>query len=62
VTALVPTDLLLLDGEGLRTELAADPVLAAAVYHSLLEAVAKRLTGTRMQLLDLFSQQGDEPW
>lgn len=62
VTALVPTDLLLLDGEGLRTELATDPVLAAAVYHSLLEAVAKRLTGTRMQLLDLFSQQGDEPW
>jgi CRP/FNR family cyclic AMP-dependent transcriptional regulator len=62
VTALVPTDLLLLDGEGLRAELGADPVLAAAVYRSLLEAMAKRLMGTRMQLLDLFAQHGDEPW
>jgi CRP/FNR family cyclic AMP-dependent transcriptional regulator len=62
VVALVPTDLLLLDGERLRAELEADPVLAAAVYRSLLEALANRLSGTRMQLLDLFSQHGDEPW
>jgi CRP/FNR family cyclic AMP-dependent transcriptional regulator len=62
VVALVPTDLLLLDGERLRAELDADPVLAAAVYRSLLEALANRLSGTRMQLLDLFSQHGDEPW
>jgi CRP/FNR family transcriptional regulator, cyclic AMP receptor protein len=62
VVALVPTDLLLLDGAGLRAELDADPILAAVVYQSLLEALAHRLTGTRMQLLDLFSQQEDEPW
>jgi CRP/FNR family transcriptional regulator, cyclic AMP receptor protein len=62
VVALAPTDLLLLDGAGLRAELDADPVLAAAVYRTLLEALANRLTGTRMQLLDLFSQHGDEPW
>ena len=62
VTALGPTDLLLIDGEGLRTMLDADPVLAAAVYRSLLEALASRLSGTRMQLLDLFSRPADEPW
>ena len=62
VVALVPTDLLLLDGERLRAELDADPILASAVYRSLLEALANRLAGTRMQLLDLFSQHGDEPW
>lgn len=60
--ALVPTELLLLDGAALRTQLDADPVLASAVYRSLLEAVAHRLNATRMQLLDLFAQQGDEPW
>ena len=62
VIAVVPTEVLLIDGVQLRAELAADPVLAAAVYRSLLEAVASRLTGTRMQLLDLFAQQHDEPW
>ena len=62
VVALVPTELLLLDGEALRAQLDADPELAAAVYRSLLEAIAHRLHGTRMQLLDLFSQHGDEPW
>jgi CRP/FNR family cyclic AMP-dependent transcriptional regulator len=62
VIAVVPTDLMLIDGAALRTELEADPVLASAVYRSLLEALADRLTGTRMQLLDLFSQHRDEPW
>lgn len=62
VVTLVPTDLVLLDGAGLRAELDADPVLAAAVYESLLEALSNRLAGTRMQLLDLFSQHADEPW
>ena len=62
VVTLVPTDLVLLDGAGLRAELDADPALAAAVYRSLLEALANRLAGTRMQLLDLFSAHPDEPW
>ena len=60
--ALVPTELLLLDGAALRAQLDADPALASAVYRSLLEAVAHRLNATRMQLLDLFAQQADEPW
>jgi CRP-like cAMP-binding protein len=62
VVALLPTDLLLLDGAALRSQLEADPALAAAVYKALLEALAHRLHGTRMQLLDLFSPHGDEPW
>lgn len=60
--ALVPTELLLLDGVALREQLDADPVLAAAVYRTVLEAVAHRLNGTRMQLLDLFAQHEDDPW
>lgn len=62
VVALLPTELLLIDGAALRAELAADPELAAPVYLSLLEALARRLTGTRLQLLDLFTMTGDEPW
>jgi CRP/FNR family transcriptional regulator, cyclic AMP receptor protein len=62
VVALVPTDLLTFDGDGLRAALDADPILAAAVYRSLFEATANRLTGTRMQLLDLFAHPADEPW
>jgi CRP/FNR family transcriptional regulator, cyclic AMP receptor protein len=62
VVALVPTELALLDGVALRAELDADPVLAAAVYRSLLAALANRLVATRMQLLDLFSHPADEPW
>jgi len=62
VVAVTDTDLVLLDGEGLRAELERDPVLASAVYRSVLEALATRLTGTRMQLLDLFARPADEPW
>lgn len=62
VVALVPTELLLIDGAALRTELAADADLAASVYLLLLEALARRLTGTRLQLLDLFTMTGGEPW
>jgi CRP-like cAMP-binding protein len=62
VIALVPSDLLLFEGAGLRAALDADPVLAAGIYRSLLEALANRLIGTRLQLLDLFSRPTDEPW
>jgi hypothetical protein len=43
-------------------ELAADPELAAPLYLNLLEALSRRLTGTRLQLLDLFTMAGTEPW
>jgi CRP-like cAMP-binding protein len=62
IVALLPTELLLIDGAALRAELAADPKLAAQVYLSLLEALAHRLTGTRLQLLDLFTMTASEPW
>ncbi len=62
IVALIPTTLLLIDGAALRAELTADPELAAQVYLSLLEALARRLTGTRLQLLDLFTMTESEPW
>jgi CRP-like cAMP-binding protein len=62
VVALQPTEVLVMPGAALRAELDADPVLAAAVYRALLEAVSRRLIGTRMQLLDLFTPSGAEPW
>lgn len=52
---------ILFDGEALRAALATDCDMAAAVYQRLLFAVARRLTATRMQLLDLYRPAG-EPW
>jgi CRP-like cAMP-binding protein len=62
VVALVPTTLLLIDGPTLRSVLAGDPATAAPVYLTLLLALARRLTGTRLQLLDLFTAPGTDPW
>ncbi len=60
--ALVSSDLVLFDGAALRAALTDDAELAAQVYPLLLNAVARRLEGTRLQLLDLFSQRWVEPW
>ena len=60
--ALAPTELVLFAGEELRQALAADNRLAAQFYPILLRAVARRLEGTRLQLLDLFTQRWVEPW
>jgi CRP-like cAMP-binding protein len=60
--ALVDTELAELDGPSLRDAIATDPNLAAQLYPILLKAVARRLEGTRLQLLDLFSQRWVEPW
>jgi CRP-like cAMP-binding protein len=62
VVTLQPTEILCMPGAALRAEIEADPMLAAAVYRALLEAVSRRLIGTRMQLLDLFTPSGAEPW
>ncbi|HEY4632554.1 MAG TPA: cyclic nucleotide-binding domain-containing protein [Candidatus Limnocylindrales bacterium] len=62
VVALQPTEVLSMPGAALRAELEADPLLAAAVYRALLEALSRRLIGTRMQLLDLFTTTGADPW
>lgn len=61
IVAIGDTQLLLIEAEPFRRELAADATLAAPVYLSLLEAMERRLTGTRLQLLDLFAT-GTTPW
>jgi CRP-like cAMP-binding protein len=50
------------DGDRLRRLLASDVVLAAQIYPLVLRAVARRLEGTRLQLLDMFSASAYEPW
>jgi CRP-like cAMP-binding protein len=60
--ALTQTELAYFDGPTLREALATDEALAAELYPVLLSAVARRLEGTRLQLLDLFSQRWVEPW
>jgi CRP-like cAMP-binding protein len=59
--ATAPCRLILFDGVGLGTALATDCELAAVVYQRLLAAVARRLTATRVQLLDLY-RSASEPW
>lgn len=60
--ALAPSVIALFDGDVLRQALAEDDKLAADFYPAVLNAVARRLEGTRLQLLDLFSQRSAEPW
>jgi CRP-like cAMP-binding protein len=62
VVALLPTDLVAVDGERIRRELARDTALASAVYPLIVDALARRLGATRVQLLDLFAAEGREPW
>lgn len=62
VLALEPTTLVSFDGVALRAAIDAEPELAAAVLHRVLEAVARRLGATRTQLLDLFARTEGEPW
>ena len=62
VVAIEPTTTVSFDGPALRAAIDADPALAAAVLWRVLDAVSRRLTATRTQLLDLFSQTDREPW
>jgi CRP-like cAMP-binding protein len=59
---LADTELAQFDGPRLRELIAANAELGAQLYPVLLKAVARRLEGTRLQLLDLFSQRWVEPW
>ena len=59
--AVAPSRAILFDGEALRAALVVDCELAAAVYERLLVSVARRLTATRIQLLDLYPP-ATEPW
>ena len=62
VTAIEPTTVVIFDGPALRAAMDADPALAAAVLWRILDAVSRRLTATRTQLLDLFARTDQEPW
>jgi CRP-like cAMP-binding protein len=55
-----PSRVILFDGVGLGMAMAAEPELAAAVYQRLLMVVARRLSATRVQLLDLY-RAGSQP-
>ena len=59
--AVMPTTAVMFDGAELKRALAGDADLAAAIYERLLVSVARRLTATRTQLLDLY-RPGNEPW
>ncbi len=60
--AIEAVEAVVFDATALRAAVAADHALAAAVYARLLEAVARRLASTRLQLLDLFGAAGYAPW
>ncbi|MFL5722478.1 MAG: Crp/Fnr family transcriptional regulator [Chloroflexota bacterium] len=62
VLAIEPTTVVSFDGAALRAALDADPELAAQILWRVLDAVSRRLTATRTQLLDLFAQTDREPW
>ncbi|MEO8463179.1 MAG: cyclic nucleotide-binding domain-containing protein [Chloroflexota bacterium] len=57
-TTLEATELAIVDAKTLRSLLANDCELAAALLPQILDTVVKRLAATRVQLLDLF--QGSE--
>jgi CRP-like cAMP-binding protein len=60
--AVEATEIIALDGGRLRQALESDEDLAAALYPRILRSVARRLEGTRLQLLDLFGVPEDRAW
>ena len=61
VVAVQPTRAVTFERDDLRQALASDCDLAAAVYARLLASVARRLSATRFQLLDLY-KPGAQSW
>ena len=57
-----PVRALVVESVALRAALRADDTLAASLYPRLLETMARRLQGTRLQLLDLFAGQMEGAW
>ncbi len=57
VVAIEPVEALMFEGEGLRGALRSDHALAATLYPRILQTVSRRLTATRLQLLDLFARE-----
>jgi CRP-like cAMP-binding protein len=59
--AIAPSRVIQFDGVGLSVALATNCELAAVVYQRVLVAVARRLSATRVQLLDLY-RSASQPW
>jgi CRP-like cAMP-binding protein len=57
VVAIEPLEALMIDGAELRAALRSDHALAATLYPRVLQAVSRRLSATRLQLLDLFARE-----
>jgi CRP/FNR family transcriptional regulator, cyclic AMP receptor protein len=55
--AIEPIEALMIDGTELRNALRSDHALAATLYPRILQAVSRRLSATRLQLLDLFARE-----
>jgi len=55
--AIEAVQALVFDGDRLRAALRADHALAATLYPRVLQSVSRRLTATRLQLLDLFARE-----
>jgi CRP/FNR family transcriptional regulator, cyclic AMP receptor protein len=60
--AIEPSEVLVCEARALRDALDEDEDLAAALYPRLLQAVARRLEATRLQLLDVFGSSEEQAW
>jgi CRP-like cAMP-binding protein len=60
--AIEPSEVLLCEARALRDALDEDEDLAAALYPRILQAVARRLEATRLQLLDVFGRAEEQAW
>ena len=63
VLGIEPGDALVFDAAQLRDLLHDDDALAATLYPRIVQALGRRLTATRFQLLDLYARERDfAPW
>lgn len=63
VLGVEPGEALVFDAVELRDLLREDDALAATLYPRILQALGRRLTATRLQLLDLYARERDYvPW
>jgi CRP/FNR family cyclic AMP-dependent transcriptional regulator len=60
--AIAPTEAITFEAGPLRDALAADDDLAAVLHPRLMQTLARRLSATRDQLLDLFGRAEGQAW
>jgi CRP/FNR family transcriptional regulator, cyclic AMP receptor protein len=61
-TAIEPLEAVVFDAAGIRAALRTDCQLALALYPRIMLAVSRRLSATRLQLLDLFVAEQVKSW